>query len=110
MTARNDVAGTTTFPAKSSSTKVVLVTGGSSGLGKSICLRLAKARRTVFGTSRKANGQQVDGYTLITMDVCDATSFQGAADAVIAANSRLDVLVNNARLGIQVRWRTSTQN
>lgn len=82
-------------------TKVVLVTGGSSGLGKSICLRLAKAGHTVFGTSRKVNGQHVDGYTLIAMDVTDNTSVLRAVSEVISQAGRLDVLVNNAGLGIQ---------
>ncbi|MCB0769984.1 MAG: SDR family oxidoreductase [Flavobacteriales bacterium] len=85
----------------SSNTKVVLVTGGSSGLGKSICLRLANAGHTVYGTSRKAKGEQVDGYSLIAMDVTDNASVQQAVEAVIAKAGRLDVLVNNAGLGIQ---------
>ncbi len=81
--------------------KVVLVTGGSSGLGKSICQRLAKAGHVVYGSSRKATGEKVDGYTLIPMDVCDGDSVDRAVETVMKANGRLDVVVNNAGLGIQ---------
>ena len=45
--------------------KVVLVTGGSSGLGKSICTRLAAAGHVVYGTSRKINGDVSTGYEVV---------------------------------------------
>ncbi len=81
--------------------KVVLVTGGSSGLGKSICLRLTALGHTVYGTSRKADGGLHDGFRLIPMDVTDSASVQRAVEEVISREGRIDVLVNNAGLGIQ---------
>lgn len=84
----------------SSSTKVVLVTGGSSGIGKAICTRLAAQGHTVFGTMRKV-GEQPQGYRLITMDLVDDATVQQAVDEVMAAAGRIDVVVNNAGLGIQ---------
>lgn len=80
--------------------KVVLVTGGSSGLGKAICGRLTKAGHTVIGTSRKAV-DQVASYTMVTMDVTDQASVQRAVADVIALHGKIDVLINNAGLGIQ---------
>ena len=67
--------------------KVILVTGGSSGLGKSICTRLAAAGHVVYGTSRKSNGDTEAGFRMLTMDV--------------AQEGRIDMVVNNAGLGIQ---------
>ncbi len=80
--------------------KVVLVTGGSSGLGKAICARLAANGHTVYGTSRRADAQ-VDGWRMLTMDVTDADSVNAAVQQVIDREGRIDVLVNNAGLGIQ---------
>lgn len=84
----------------SSYTQVVLVTGGSSGIGQAICRRLAAQGHTVFGTTRKV-GEQPNGYRLITLDVTDEASVQRGVDDVLRQAGRIDVLVNNAGLGIQ---------
>lgn len=84
----------------STTSKVVLVTGGSSGLGKAICIRLAAQGHTVFGTTRKV-GEQPKGYRLIGMDLVDEASVKHAVNEVIASAHRIDVVVNNAGLGIQ---------
>lgn len=84
----------------STSTKVVLVTGGSSGIGKAICLRLAEEGHTVFGTTRKV-GSQPQSYRLVAMDLVDGDSVKQAMAEVIGSAQRIDVVVNNAGLGIQ---------
>lgn len=83
-----------------SATKVVLVTGGSSGIGKAICTRLAAGGHRVFGTSRKPV-EQPAAFTLLAMDVTDTASVQRAVAEVVAQAGRIDVLVNNAGVGIQ---------
>ncbi len=80
--------------------KVILVTGGSSGIGKAICERLAQNGHKVFGTTRKVGGQP-EGYRLIALDLADEASVQRAVAEVLDSAARLDVLVNNAGLGIQ---------
>lgn len=80
--------------------QTVLVTGGSSGIGKAICARLARHGHTVFGTSRKP-GEQPEGYRLLPMDLSDGASISQAVDTVLSSAGRIDVLVNNAGLGIQ---------
>nr|MBP6643983.1 SDR family NAD(P)-dependent oxidoreductase [Flavobacteriales bacterium] len=63
--------------------KVILVTGGSSGLGKSICVRLAGQGHTVYGTSRKAQPEEItDGFRMVQMDVTDDASVQKAVAGV----------------------------
>lgn len=82
--------------------KTILVTGGSSGLGQAICQRLAAQGHTVYGTGRRVtDGEQLNGYTLLSMDVCDEASVQRAVGRIISEQGRIDVLVNNAGLGIQ---------
>ena len=49
------------LPAMSHAAKVILVTGGSSGLGKAICARLAAEGHIVYGTSRKAQPELSNG-------------------------------------------------
>ncbi|MBK7946017.1 MAG: SDR family oxidoreductase [Flavobacteriales bacterium] len=82
--------------------KVILVTGGSSGLGQAMCKRLAAQGHTVFGTGRKVvHGQSDDGYTLLRMDITDEASVIAGVAEVLRIAGRIDVLVNNAGLGIQ---------
>ncbi len=83
-------------------TKVILVTGGSSGLGKSICVRLATGGRTVYGTSRKPQqtGTEIN-YRMVVMDVTDEASVASAVKEIVELEGRIDVVVNNAGLGIQ---------
>ncbi len=82
--------------------KVVLVTGGAQGLGKSICVRLAGLGHKVYGTSRKADpARQPQGYHLLAMDVTDDASVAHAVAEIIQREGRIDVVVNNAGLGIQ---------
>lgn len=80
--------------------KVVLVTGGSSGLGWAMCQRLAAMGHRVVGTGRKP-GEQPNGWQLLAMDVTDDASVAAAVAQVIGTHGRIDVLVNNAGTGIQ---------
>ena len=81
--------------------KVVLITGGSSGIGKSVAHFLTKKGFIVYGTSR--NPQRITEhlpFKLITLDVTDATTITAAVDAIIKEEGRLDIVINNAGVGI----------
>ncbi len=80
--------------------KVVLVTGGTSGIGASICKRLAAEGHRVYGTGRRVD-EQPNGYRLVAMDITDNASVQGAVEQILQEAGRIDVVVNNAGLGIQ---------
>lgn len=80
--------------------RIVLVTGGSSGLGWAMCQRLTALGHRVVGTGRKPD-KSPSGWALIPMDVTDGTSVERAVGEVIARHGRIDVLVNNAGTGIQ---------
>jgi NAD(P)-dependent dehydrogenase (short-subunit alcohol dehydrogenase family) len=80
--------------------KVVLITGGSSGIGKSIGEFLQKKGFTVYGTSRNPERITTSVFPLIALDVRDKVSIQNAVAAVIAQSGRIDVVINNAGVGI----------
>ncbi|MFS4457014.1 SDR family oxidoreductase [Maribacter sp. 2304DJ31-5] len=81
--------------------KVVLITGGSSGIGKAIGMYLAKNGYAVYGTTRnKLKYSDFDHFPLIEMDVCNPESVQAAVLELLQKETRLDVLVNNAGIGI----------
>ncbi|WP_299536498.1 SDR family oxidoreductase [Ulvibacterium sp.] len=81
--------------------KVVLITGGSSGIGKSIGAYLASKGLKVYGTTRNAEKHpDFRAFDLLELDVRDAESIQMALRALIAKEGRLDILVNNAGIGI----------
>ncbi len=81
--------------------KTVLVTGGTTGIGRSICSTLQAAGYEVFGTGRSVeNGSRVDGYTLVRLDVRDRDSVIEAVDYVTRESGGIDVLVNNAGIGM----------
>ena len=81
--------------------KIVLITGGSSGIGKSIGTYLTTKGFTVYGTTRNPkNYLDFDNFELVQLDVKDVESIQNAVSQVIAQEGRLDVLINNAGVGI----------
>ncbi len=80
--------------------KVVLITGGSSGIGKSIGIYLQDKGYKVYGTSRNPERYPETPLPLIALDVKDAATITKAVSTVIAKAGRLDILINNAGAGI----------
>jgi short-subunit dehydrogenase len=86
----------------SSTTKVALVTGASSGIGADAALRLKEAGYTVYGAARRTermSGLQDAGVEVLSLDVTDDDSIRTAVDAIIHQSGRIDLLVNNAGYG-----------
>ncbi|WP_378176104.1 SDR family oxidoreductase [Aquimarina sp. SS2-1] len=81
--------------------KVVLITGGSSGIGKSIGIFLTNKGCIVYGTSRNPSRfNDFDAFTLLQLDVADKKSIASAVNIIEQKHGRLDVLINNAGAGI----------
>jgi short-subunit dehydrogenase len=80
--------------------KVILVTGASSGLGLATAKALQAQGHTVYGTSRDAKKIKDVAFKPLSMDVTDDESVKAAVDAIIKAEGKIDVLVNNAGNGI----------
>lgn len=77
----------------------VLITGASSGFGKATAELLAAKGYTVYGTSRKAQ-PDTGGIRFLQVDVRDRESIRSAVARIVAEQGRLDVVVNNAGMGI----------
>lgn len=82
------------------STKTAIVTGASSGIGRASAEALAKAGFTVFGTSRKPGATAPAGTTMLSCDVTDVASVNALVETVLSRTGRIDVVVNNAGLGL----------
>src|SRR5687768_4210862 len=83
------------------SQRVALVTGASSGIGRATARALAEAGFRVIGTSRNAvKAAPLEGVTFLDLDVTQDASVTAAVAQVIERFGRLDVLVNNAGLGM----------
>jgi NAD(P)-dependent dehydrogenase (short-subunit alcohol dehydrogenase family) len=76
--------------------KVVLITGATKGVGRGIAQRFADAGATVAVCARKPVDDLPAGWQFFSADIRDAEAAFGLVDAVVAANGRIDVLVNNA--------------
>ncbi|MET0704628.1 MAG: SDR family oxidoreductase [Mycobacterium sp.] len=81
---------------------VALVTGASSGIGRSIAVRLAADGTVVIAAARRTDrlrelAAAADGVIIpCELDVTDRTAFQAAVDDVVGQHGRLDILVANA--------------
>lgn len=80
--------------------KTAIVTGASSGIGKASAEALARAGFKVFGTSRRATEKTTEQVTMLTCDVTDDASVITLVSNVLEQTGRIDLLVNNAGIGL----------
>ncbi|WP_410870176.1 oxidoreductase [Nocardia sp. A7] len=79
---------------------VALVTGASSGIGKSAAIALVDAGFQVVGTGRDTSMSTPPvGVSFLDLDVTSDESVAALVTKVIAKFGRIDVLVNNAGIG-----------
>jgi NAD(P)-dependent dehydrogenase (short-subunit alcohol dehydrogenase family) len=85
---------------------IALVTGAHSGLGKFAASGLLDAGFDVVGTSRNTSGLDPrKGVSFRDLDVTSDDSVAKLIDGVVAQFGRIDVLVNNAGMGLAARPR-----
>lgn len=78
---------------------VILITGVSSGFGLETARLLAQEGHTVYGTVRR-EVEPLSQVHYLRVDVRDRQAVAEAVNQVVAQEGRIDVLVNNAGMGI----------
>lgn len=84
--------------------KVVLVTGGSRGIGRAICQQFAQhgAQVVVHFNSNRAAAEETtaslqgSNHHIAQAEMADAASLEALVKEVVAKYGRIDILVNNA--------------
>jgi NAD(P)-dependent dehydrogenase (short-subunit alcohol dehydrogenase family) len=84
--------------------RAALVTGCSTGIGRSTALALHRAGLPVYATARNPESLRElasAGLTTLALDVTDESSMQAAVDRVLTDHGGVGVLVNNAGYALQ---------
>ena len=84
--------------------KVVLVTGGSGGIGGTVCRRFAERGARVwvhFNSNREAAETTLEqlpagDHRSVGADLCDPAAVRAMVEQVVSESGTIDVLVNNA--------------
>lgn len=77
--------------------KVVLITGCSTGIGRNLAINLIETGYSVVATARKLDSlTDIPAALKLTLDVTQPESVKSAVSQVIERFGHLDVLVNNA--------------
>ena len=84
---------------------IALVTGGTKGIGKALCLQLKDAGYQVFSASRSNSlPQGMDGITQISVDFSNFEEARSFAEKFLADYGAPEVLINNAGYGAFYEW------
>lgn len=84
-----------------SNTKIAIVTGASSGIGKATAEALVNNGYKVYGTARNPGQYQKDfAYTILPLDINNEDSINEFVQEIIHREGRIDILVNNAGFGL----------
>ena len=78
---------------------IVFITGISSGFGFETAKLLSQEGHTVYGTVRRSV-EPLPKVNYIQLDVRDRDAVKKAVDKIVEKEGRIDVLVNNAGMGI----------
>ena len=78
--------------------RICVITGGTSGIGKATAQALLQKGCTVYELSRREEG--LEGTHHIRADVTDEAQLTRAVEEIVSREGRIDVLINNAGFGI----------
>ena len=79
---------------------MAIVTGASGGIGEATARALHAAGYRVFGTYRRPPATRSPGIEYLACDVTSDESVQAAVGEVLSKAGRVDLLVNNAGVGL----------
>jgi short-subunit dehydrogenase len=82
--------------------KIVLITGASSGMGKSAAYILNELGHKVYGAARRTDKMkdfEEKGMGVLSLDITNDDSIASAVNTILEKDGRIDVLINNAGYG-----------
>ena len=79
---------------------VAIVTGATAGIGAATARALHAAGYRVFGTHRKPPATKIPGIDYVACDVTNDLTVEAAVREVLAKAGRIDLLINNAGVGL----------
>ena len=81
--------------------ETILITGASSGLGKTTSEFLSSKGYNVYGTSRNPSKYTLpSSYKLLKLDLTDIKLIDNAINIILEKEKKIDILINNAGVGI----------
>jgi NAD(P)-dependent dehydrogenase (short-subunit alcohol dehydrogenase family) len=80
--------------------RVILITGASTGIGLATAEYLTARGCSVFGTSRKPASYPTRNFPLLQLDVREDISVKACVDEIMSRVGRIDVLINNAGVSL----------
>jgi short-subunit dehydrogenase len=100
---KSKMSADTSKSASYKAAKICLVTGASSGIGLATALELQRAGHIVYGVARRVDKMvslRAAGGHVLTMDVTSEDDLEQVVHTVLKEQKRIDVLVNNAGIGL----------
>jgi NAD(P)-dependent dehydrogenase (short-subunit alcohol dehydrogenase family) len=92
-------------PLKEDSPLVILITGCSTGIGKSLALEFSRqpTKYKVWATMRSTKNwdhPQAPNFQTLEMDVSSLESVESTVKQIISVEGKIDVVINNAGYGM----------
>lgn len=78
--------------------KTIIITGSSSGIGFALAEYFGKRGHKVYGLSRKMINS--DYFVSISTDITDKDQIDNAISEILKTETRIDILINNAGMGM----------
>jgi|TARA_B100001093_G_scaffold330412_1_gene315443 short-subunit dehydrogenase len=80
--------------------KIVLITGASSGIGKTIAIFLTNKGFKVYGTCRNPKKYNISEFSLLKCNINSKDEIEDTINFIIDKENKIDILINNAGIGI----------
>ena len=90
--------------------KIVLITGSSGQLGLSFCKLFLDIGATVYGFDKHSNKLKHKNYTFKKVDISNKIIVKKNINLLIKEKKKLDVIINNAGLGISTKFDKRTDS
>ena len=88
--------------------KTIIITGSSAGIGFALAEFFGKQGHHVFGLSRSTSTSEF--FTSISTDITNKESIDNAISKILKENAKIDLLINNAGMGMVGPVENTTQD